>query len=151
MSFVDLAGVDNLHIGDRHQLYARRSYRIEPRQKTAGQLRERKALVAVAKIVTSSQQIVCIEIVIDLANEAIHAVEEARGIGKIVAIRTAEIESAVRPQKLVRLRSHGGNIRSGIWIPRQERRDHWIWRSVHSLICRNLRRIGHAGGPGLCS
>ena len=70
-------------------MYARRGYRIEPRQKTACQLREWKALVAVAKIVPPSQKIVRIEVVVDLADEAIHAVEEVGGIGKVVAIRTA--------------------------------------------------------------
>jgi len=45
--------------------------------------------VAVAKVVAASEQIIGIKVVVDLADEAVHAVEEASGGGKIVAIRAA--------------------------------------------------------------
>src|SRR6185369_8951829 len=53
--FVNLAGVDDLHIRQRDQLNPRRRYRVETRQESAGKLCEGKTLIAVAEEITSSQ------------------------------------------------------------------------------------------------
>ena len=59
---------------------------LKPGSKPTGQLREGKALVAVAKVVAPGQHVVRIEVVIDLADEAVHAVEEAVEAREIVAL-----------------------------------------------------------------
>src|ERR1700722_8457831 len=86
---VDLVGVDHFYIRKRNQLDPCWSDRVETGQKAAGQLRKWETLVAVPEIVAAGQQIVGIEVVVNLRNQAIHAVLEAGGDGEIVNTASA--------------------------------------------------------------
>ena len=87
--FIQLVGVDNLHIRNGDQLHPRRSMGIETRHLTAAAGQgQRKRLRAVAEVVASGQQVAGIEIVVDLANQAVDAVREVNGGRNVVRSRS---------------------------------------------------------------
>ena len=82
---VQLAGVDHLYVGNRNQLHPRRSVRVESRHLTAAaRQRQRKGLRAVSEVITSGEQVVGIEVVIDLANQTVDVVQEVDRCGNVV-------------------------------------------------------------------
>src|SRR4029077_14866825 len=76
-SFIDLAGIHNFHVRQRDQLDARRSGGIESGQQAAGKLRKREALAAVAEVIAAGEHVVGVEVLIDLSDEAVDAIEKA--------------------------------------------------------------------------
>ena len=75
-SLIDLSGVDHLHVGKSDQLDPSRRDGIESGKKTASQLREGETLIAVAEVVATGQHVIGIEVLVDLADEAVYAIEE---------------------------------------------------------------------------
>ena len=74
--FVHLGGIHDPYVGQRDQLNPGRSGGVEARQQASRQLRKRKALIAVAKVVTAGQKVTLVEVVIDLRDHAVHPVAE---------------------------------------------------------------------------
>ena len=88
---------------------------------------------------------------IDLADEAVHAVEEAGGGGKIVAVGATGIDERACDRGVAGLRARAAMFGAGIGIARQQSADTGLAAPLAAIVRCDLRRIGHAGGSGLRS
>src|SRR6202040_3040730 len=114
---------------------------IESRQKASRQLSERETLTAVAKVIATRQHVTGVEILIDLSDEAVDAVEERGGTGKIVAVGATGVERGTRTQRIAWPGRGAGDIGSWPGIARQQCRGDRVCRPIGSNIGRYLRRV----------
>ena len=82
---VDDRRVHRADVRDRHQLYARRHRGVVSGQEAAAGQSKRKALIGVADVVATGEQVVAVNILIELDDRAIHTVGERRRHDRIGA------------------------------------------------------------------
>src|SRR5215471_654664 len=106
---IDLAAIHHFHIGECDQLHAGWRYGVETRQQAAGELSKRETLTAVAEVIAAAQNVVGIEILIDLSDEAVNAIEKLGGSGEVGRVAS-----------VLRITLGSGNIGSRPGMARKE-------------------------------